>query len=258
MRLPRSVRRVTDPVLVGIRVPVISGVNRGRWWSIVSAGSGYASGRRQRGQLALLTSLLEPGDRFWDVGAHHGFVTLAAARRVGPAGRVDAFEPSRRNRAMLDRHLRWNRSRNVHVHPFALSDRSGETSFGGEGTSKTYALGCGSEMVAVRTASELVRTGICPAPTFVKLDVEGAEADAITGALDVLPSHARLLVAVHGPDADARCTALLDASGFSLVPSRALEACRRGTWRGDPDLYCMGPDALHVERDLALLRRVGF
>ena len=37
---------------------------------------------------------LRPGDVFVDVGAHFGFFSLLAARLVGPAGQVFAFEPS--------------------------------------------------------------------------------------------------------------------------------------------------------------------
>lgn len=258
MRVPKAVRRVTDPLLVGLRVPILSGVNQGLWWSLASAGSGYASGRRASAQMELLAALLRPGDRVWDVGAHHGFVTLCAARRVGPSGAVHAFEPSARNRAVLRRHVRWNRRENVATHPFALGAVNGEARFGGDGTSKMYAIGGGSEVVQVRTAAELVAQGICPPPTFMKLDVEGAEADAIAGALPVLPRDARLLIAVHGREADGRCTALLEGAGFRLLASRDLEACRGGPWRADPDLFCIGPDHPDGERHLAELRAAGF
>jgi FkbM family methyltransferase len=194
----------------------------------------------------------------WDVGAHHGFVALCAARQVGPAGTVHAFEPSARNRAVLRRHVRWNHLGNVSVHSVALSDYDGESRFGGTGTSKMYALGGGAETVAVRRAATLVAQGICPPPTFMKLDVEGTEADALAGAVCVLPRCARLLIAVHGREADERCSTLLEAAGFTLVASRALERCRRGPWRSDPDLFCLGPDAVAGERDIALLRRAGF
>jgi len=258
MQVPDVVRRVTDPLLGGVRIPVLSGVNRGRWWTLISAGSGYGSGRRAHAQMELLSSLLRPGEVVWDVGAHHGFVTLCAAGRAGPTGAVHAFEPSARNRAVLRRHVRWNRLRNVTVHPVALSDYDGEARFGGTGTSKMYALGAGTEAVTVRRGATLVAQGICPPPTFMKLDVEGAEADALAGALDVLPRCARLLIAVHGREADERCSTLLRAAGFELVPSRALERCRQGRWQADPDLFCLGPDATSREHDGALLRKAGF
>jgi FkbM family methyltransferase len=36
---------------------------------------------------------VEPGDVFYDIGANIGVYTVLAAQRVGPAGRVFAFEP---------------------------------------------------------------------------------------------------------------------------------------------------------------------
>ena len=255
MQVPRIVRRVTDPLLQAVPVPVLSGVNQGRWWSLASAGSGYASGRRAHHQMKIIAALLQHDDIVWDVGAHHGYVTLCAARE---AREVHAFEPSARNRAALRRHLRWNRLRNVVVHPFALSDRDGTASFGGSGTSKTFALGKGEELVEVRRAATLVGNGTCPAPTFVKTDVEGAEPDLLVGLLPVLPGTARLLIAVHGRDANERCTALLESAGFALVPSRALERSRQGQWNGDPDLFAIGPAHPGRDRDIALLRDRGF
>lgn len=258
MQLPGWVRRVTDPLLADVRVPVLSGVNRGRWWSIISSGSGYGSGRRTSAQMKLIAALLRSGDVVWDVGAHHGFVTLCAAARVGPAGSVHAFEPSARNLALLHRHVRWNRHTNVVVHPFALSDYDGESRFGGTTTSRMYALGRGSEVVQVRTVATLVEQNTCPAPTFIKVDVEGAEADALAGALPILPRRARLLIAMHNKEADQRCTAMLRGAGFELLASRALAACRRGPWHSDPDLLCIGPEATLEPHERDCLRSAGF
>ena len=258
MRVAGVVRRVTDKALETIPLPILSGVNRGMRWSLVSWGSGYGSGRRTQRQMEVLAALVRPGDIVGDVGAHHGYVTLCAARRVGPSGQVHAFEPSARNRALLERHVRWNRLSNVKVHPYALSNHDGSARFGGNGTSKMFALGGGDEVVEVRTASSLVADGICPPPTFLKIDVEGAEADTLAGCLSVLPRDARLVIAVHGPEVDERCTALLEAAGYLLTASRELDRCRRGAWRGDPDLFCTGPEARGCDRDLRALRAMGF
>src|SRR5688572_21500950 len=40
-----------------------------------------------------ITDRLEPGDVFYDIGANHGYISLLAAKRVGPEGHVYAFEP---------------------------------------------------------------------------------------------------------------------------------------------------------------------
>jgi FkbM family methyltransferase len=245
-------------MLGGIRVPVLSGVNRRQWWSLISAGSGYGSGRRASAQMQLLSALIRPGDVVWDVGAHIGFVTLAASRRAGATGAVHAFEPSAQNRKLLSRHVGWNGLSNVVVHGFALSDSNGEARFGGTGTSKMYALGGGTEVVQTRTGASLVADGICAPPTFMKIDVEGAEADTLTGTMSVLPRNARLFIAMHDRRADERCTSLLEGAGFTLVASKELQECRRGEWHSDPDLFCIGPDASDKAGDIARLKSADF
>ena len=258
VRIPTPVRRVTDPVLIRLRMPVLSGVNRGCWWSLISAGTGYGSGRRASEQLRLIAELLRPGDCVWDVGAHHGFVTLCAAHRVGSRGQVHAFEPAALNRAVLLRHLRWNVITNVTVHPYALSDRDGEACFGGVGSSKTFRLGGGSETVAVRRGDTLIAIGGCPPPSFMKVDVEGAEADVIAGVLPGLTGHVVILIAMHSRQSDARCSELLHQAGFRLYPSRALQRCRASRWSGDPDLLATSPTSAGWDRQAALVQRLGF
>src|SRR5258705_8911400 len=55
--------------------------------------------------LKLIRRVLRRGDHFVDCGANLGYFTLAAARAVGPRGRVDAFEPDPINRARLEKNL---------------------------------------------------------------------------------------------------------------------------------------------------------
>ena len=258
MRVPQSIRRVTDPLLERVPVLIAGGVNRGLWWNLASAGSGYASGRRAALQMRCIASLVKPGDVVWDVGAHHGYVTLCAARRVGRTGSVHAFEPSARNRRLLSRHIAWNGFDNVVIHPYALSSYNGDATFGGTDTSKMLHLGGGTERVGVRTADSLVTSGVVPAPSFVKVDVEGAEAELLQGAGDLLRKDARLVIAMHSREVFQQCSAILRAAGNSLVESRALSACEHADWIGDPDLYAAGPARTDKAREAEALRAVGF
>ena len=242
LRLPRFARTLLDPVAERVPVPILGGVNRGRWWSLASAGHGYATGRRSAAQMGLIEALVVPGDVVWDVGAHHGYVTLCAAARAGDTGQIHAFEPSARNRRILERHVRWNRVSSVGVHAHALSSFEGESMLGGP-SSKQYALGQGVERVSVRTGASLIATGECKTPSFLKLDVEGEEGAVVEGLLAALPLDARMLIAIHSAEADRRCAELLADAGFRLLPSSTLSDCRRGDfWYTDPDLLCLGPD----------------
>jgi FkbM family methyltransferase len=258
MRLPNVIRQLLDPLTERIPVPILGGVNRGRWWNLASSGSGYATGRRAHEQMSVLEQLIRPGEVVWDVGAHHGCVTLLAAARVQPHGWVYAFEPGKQNNRILRRHVRWNRLQNVTVEDRALAAYTGVARFGGGTTSKMHALGGGDDEVAVATGVSLVQAGAVRAPTFVKIDVEGAEGDVLEGALPVLPSSALILLAVHSATADQACTRLLREQGFTLLPSPALVRARSGTWLGDPDLLCIGPDYQDDGRIARLCERTRF
>ncbi len=258
MRLPPAVKRLTNPVVGRIRVPIVSGPNRGLWWSLASAGHGYATGRRASAQMELVASIVGPDDVVWDIGAHHGFVTLCAARRVGATGEVHAFEPSLGNLWFIARHLRWNSIANTTVHPFALSSYDGEACFGGNGTSKTYALGAGSERVTVRTGRSLIERGLARAPTFIKIDVEGAEGDVLSGMTDMLRPDSVLLIAVHSRTAYDSCIDVLRQAGFSMLLSRALRDSVTGTWCSDPDMLCLGPERSDGRLSRGVLEPLGF
>lgn len=201
-------------------------------------------------------SLLRPGDRFWDGGAHQGYVTLLAARRVG-GDRVFAFEPSAYNRWYLERHLRWNGMDGVRVLPAALGGRDGVRSFDETGSSVTFRVGAGEERVPVRSLPGLLAEGLDP-PTFLKLDVEGSEAEVLEAGADLLPEDGLAFVALHSRDSWRRCSRLLVERGFRLLPSARLRSYllrSDGAWPGDPDLVGVGPAR---GADVAALRALEF
>lgn len=198
-------------------------------------------GRFELERMAVLEQLIRPADIVWDVGAHHGYVSLLAATRVGPGGWVYAFEPDTQNNRILRRHLRWNRVHNVHVENHAISSFTGIAQFGGGRSSMTRALGSGSQEVAVTTGTSLVHSGRVRPPTIAKIDVEGAESDVLEGALPVLPPTVILLISIHSPTADQQCVMQLRTRGFRLYASRELRQARLQRWTGDPDLLCVGP-----------------
>src|SRR5689334_11442562 len=108
-------------VPVPFRVPEIG------WWLARNdfCGRAMIDDSFESGERRFVESVLQPGMTVLDIGAHHGLYTLLASRRVGPHGRVVAFEPSARERNHLLRHLRLNRCKNVQVEAVALGSRSG-------------------------------------------------------------------------------------------------------------------------------------
>lgn len=195
-----------------VRMRIRGGPNASLLWSVPTR-LNFLRGTYEARLAAFVASHVVAGDVFWDIGAHFGYYTLLAARAVGSAGRVYAFEPSARNVWFLEHHLRWNHVSNVHVAPLALGGADGERSFGGRGTGSGR-LGVGGHPVRVRTMDSLVQSGEAQAPTFVKLDVQGAETEVLRGAVHTLSRSpdVLLVVATHaqvGPTIHQDCLDLL-------------------------------------------------
>ena len=257
LKLPKSLKRITNPLFGRIPLQIIRGVNKGSWWSVAAAGSGYGSGKREAKQMHIVTSLIRPGDVVWDLGAHFGYITLAAARRAGANGQVCSFEPSRSNRWFLQRHVKWNRLRNTTVYDLAVGSVDGTTTFGGESSSQLHKLGGGNDRVEVRTIPTLLRDGL-PAPTFLKIDVEGAEADVLRAGLQSLQPHTRMLIEVHNKNAFDECLAMLRSAGYTVAESQRVRKFKNGRWGGGADIAAFGPMWHDTSRDMQLLQESEF
>ena len=56
-------------------------------------------------RIQALRSLVNHGDRVWDIGAHKGYVSMVLSRSVGEEGGVTSFEPSQENLWFLLKHI---------------------------------------------------------------------------------------------------------------------------------------------------------
>ena len=61
----------------------------------------------------LFQNAIRPGSTVLDIGAHHGYFALIAARRIGNEGRIYAFEPAPENFQILKRNVELNHLTNV-------------------------------------------------------------------------------------------------------------------------------------------------
>lgn len=203
----------------------------------------------------MLSSLIQRHDCVWDAGAHQGYSVLVAAGAVDPDSPIVAFEPSTYNRGYLEQHVAWNRCSNVLVMPVALAGRDGTERFGGTGSSVSLQLGGDSERVAVRSPDSLLREGL-PRPTFVKADIEGAEADMLGAATDALASVEVIMVAVHSESLYERCVSILQRAGFEVyrdVRIKDFIAEPPARWRWDPDVIGVRPELADRRSSIARL-----
>lgn len=166
----------------------------------------------------LLMEHLAPGGVLVDGGAHVGLYSLMASSRVGPTGRVLAFEPDPYNASALRVNVTRSGLKNVEVIEAAISDADGETVFHTSGSTIGSSL-IQRSRVDDRTATT-VRTialdsVLEPCETLVvKLDLEGAEPQALRGARRLLTESGRArMLLEHNPEALADAS----TSGSELV-----------------------------------------
>ena len=204
-----------------MRLPIIAGRLRGRWWLPASRGKilRILNGTYEREQTALFERLLRPGHTVLDVGANVGYYTLLASVLVGDAGRVHAFEPEPRNAGFLRRHAAINRRGNVRVEQAAVSDRAGTARFDfGSGSGTGHLADAGAlEVRTLRLDDYCAEHGL--APDALKIDVEGAEVSVLEGARQTLERHRPVLfLSTHGAEVHAPSLAFLRGLGYRVSP----------------------------------------
>ena len=142
-------------------------------------------------ELAFVRGWLKPGMTAIDVGANHGVFALTMARLVGPAGRVTAFEPGPEAQELLERSIARNGLASLELVRAAVGETCGQAQLhDGHGSSEAVSLAAcagrpGRQVRVTTLDAEWQRLG-CPAVDFVKIDVEGFEAQVIAGARRLL------------------------------------------------------------------------
>ncbi|HVZ80725.1 MAG TPA: FkbM family methyltransferase [bacterium] len=170
---------------------------------------------------------IKPGQTVVDVGANIGYYTLLAARRVGPQGRVYAFEPDPTNFGLLKKNVEENGYKNVVLVNKALSNKNGKTKLflnpKNRGDHRVYDSGDGRESVTIGTLtldSYLKKRKV----DFIKMDIQGAEPLALAGMKRTIKAGKGLkLITEFSPDSIKLCgndpkkfLATLQALGFKL------------------------------------------
>jgi len=170
------------------------------------------------------------GDVVFDVGAGIGAETFLFSRLVGRSGRVVSLEPHPETHAWLSRLCRLNGLTNVVPLQVAAADADGQLSISDIDDHVTNTvLGANGEGIPVRArrlddiAMELGITSI----DFLKMNIEGAEREALLGTGQLLAATRHVCIACHdflaergGPErmrTKAFVSDLLLDHGFSLT-----------------------------------------
>lgn len=165
------------------------------------------------------------GDVVIDAGAWTGHFTVIAARLVGRSGRVIAIEPQKVMCQRLQARLHRMGLRTVTVVEAALFDRAcevtvPETTSSAFDVLKTAPPAAGTVVVKLRTLDEIVENLGIAKVDFIKMDIEGAELEALAGMSRVLSSTRPFLAIAsyhlrEGSTTSSRVEAILTGFGYS-------------------------------------------
>jgi len=191
----------------------------------------FVRGKLESAVQAVILSVLAPGATFFDVGANRGYFALLAADRAGPGGRAWAFEPEPENTKRIRRNFALNPGLAVTLEPVAVSSMAGEATFMAGDNSGHGSIVEGFEVAAGRPITVptvsldgyLEENGI-DRVDVMKMDIEGAEVQAIEGMASGLPAgrYGDIIIEWHGSHhgelgtRPAQALELLVSSGYDL------------------------------------------
>jgi FkbM family methyltransferase len=157
---------------------------------------------------AYLGKALKSGDVVLDIGGSVGAYTVPIAKFVGASGSVHVFEPEPESLLALKRNVALNALTNCVIHEFAVGSNDGSVTFFIRPEKDTHSIFEKSLAVSptgrldqlevpIRSVDSMVREGAIPLPNFVKVDVEGAELEVLSGMKETIKKIRGLYVECH-------------------------------------------------------------
>jgi FkbM family methyltransferase len=198
----------------GLRVEVSLPTDKSVW-----------AGLYEREFTTAIVEHIKPGEVCYDIGGYRGYMSGAMA--LAGATKVFAFEPLPANQRALRRLCELNPQLPVNIIAVALGAEDGAASLkimpdasmgklaNSSFQSEVTPL---SEMsVTVRKIDSLLQSREILPPDVVKIDVEGAEADVLIGAREMLRvSRPRIFLEAHGGALEEACSQQLVRLGYRI------------------------------------------
>lgn len=198
---------------------------------------------------AAYRELVQPGSVVFDVGASLGRYTMLAAARVGPTGRVYAFEPTPEVARLITASVALNGFTNTQVEAVAVAGTAGTRQlhqFGPVSDMNSIVAAqtevCGEDLwttveVPVITLDDYCRDHSIERVDLLKLDVEGSELACLQGGRELFGGdQAPLLILEFFPSAmrqagygDRELVAALQDLGYTCHLLETMEPVEFGT-----------------------------
>ena len=157
-----------------------------------------------------------------DAGAYIGGFTFYVAKKVGKAGRVIAFEPDPKNYQILKRNIENSNFKNIILINKALGNSVKEVELESANHFSSVVIKTSKKptykVQQTTIDQEISRLGIQKVD-FIKMNIEGAETNAIKGATKTLLNTRYISISCHdvqGENTSLVVTPLLEKSGFDV------------------------------------------
>lgn len=217
---------ITHHWVSGHSVRLHSYKHKGYWWH---------GKNREHDEMISAQRLIRPDDTVIEVGGHIGYLSVWFSSLVGQNGKLVVFEPSDENARYL--------LQNISKIPWAKVDRRGISDHVGEaefyienltGQNNSlypdYALfDANAALAGVKATRQCVKIQLTTLdiacaelglnPAFVKIDIEGAEIEALRGMQNVLLA-SRPIVFIEITKNIEDCFAMFEENGYRAFDSK--------------------------------------
>ena len=187
---------------------------------------------------AFVREFVRPGAVIWDVGANVGLLSVAAAGIAGKSGAVYAFEPDTWLVRLLRRTARLQPSTSapidvlpvavasqVALRTFDIAQRSRQTShLKGYGTSQSGGTREQHTVMAITLDWALTHARL---PDILKIDVEGAELEVLTGSTNLFAKARPVVLCEVGGAVAQEVTDFFHARNYVLYDNELSATLRK-------------------------------
>lgn len=152
-------------------------------------------------EIELLKQIIKNGDTVLDLGANIGVYTLIFAKLVGKSGHVFAFEPDPTNFEILKKNILVNKHENVILENKAVSNKEGNLklylSTENNGMHRIYPSKWCKESIDINSIKIDNYFNKNQKIDFIKLDIEGAEYDALLGMESIIQNNENIVIFIE-------------------------------------------------------------
>lgn len=225
-KVNHKIKLLSSPITVKIK----SGPLKGYKISLLS-GTGFISGNYEPEKTNTIINSVKPNDIALDVGAHIGYFSMLMSKIVGSNGHVYAFEPRPLNQKMLSKNIEVNNCANVTILTSAIGNFIGKVNFDATtGTGTGHVTEDGNISVSITTIDNFCNEKNIK-PSYIKIDIEGGELDALNGAEQtIIKFKPKILLATHGYEIDKECDVWMRDKGYSGKDINQLTGDKETIW----------------------------